>query len=118
MIEIMVRMMEQAAILLVLLDKNGGGPKSAARDNRFVRDTPSQLCDEGEGSVSLVLSRGTGVGIFAEGVWVAVGEDFHQPAIKVIHRMVHDGFKTPVILSVGFFNVITQSDADVLIFAA
>jgi hypothetical protein len=56
---------------------------------------------------TLVLTHGTGVGIFAEGVGVSFGENFHQPAIKVIHWVVHDGLKTPVVLSMSFFNVIT-----------
>ena len=56
---------------------------------------------------NLVLTHGTSVGIFAERVGVSFGENFHQPAIKVIHWVVHDGLKTPVVLSMGFFNVIT-----------
>jgi hypothetical protein len=54
-----------------------------------------------------VLARGTGVWIVAEGVGIAFREDFHQPAIKVIHWVVHDWFETPVVLSMSFFNVIT-----------
>jgi len=54
-----------------------------------------------------VLARGSGVGILAKGVSVAFRKDFHQPAIKVIDWMVHDGFKTPVVFSMSFFNVVT-----------
>jgi hypothetical protein len=54
-----------------------------------------------------VLARGTGVGIVAEGVGVAFCEDLHQPAIKVIDWVVHDGFKTPIVFSMSFFNVVT-----------
>jgi hypothetical protein len=54
-----------------------------------------------------VLARRAGVGVFAESMGVAFRKDFHQPAIKVIHWVVHDGLKSPVVLSMGFFNVIT-----------
>src|ERR1700676_4265387 len=54
-----------------------------------------------------VLARGSGVGILAKGVSVAFREDFHQPTIKVIDWVVHDGFKTPVVFSMSFFNVVT-----------
>ena len=53
------------------------------------------------------VARRTGVGIVAEGVWVAFRENLHQPPIEVIHRVVHDWFKTPVVLSMSFFNVVT-----------
>src|SRR5579864_8458697 len=57
------------------------------------------------------LARRTGVGILAEGVWVAFRENLHQPPIEVIHRVVHDGFEASIVLSMGFFNVIPQPDA-------
>src|SRR5207253_964072 len=50
-------------------------------------------------AAKLVLARRRGVGIVAEGVVIALREDFHQPPIKVIHWVVHDGFETPVVLS-------------------
>src|SRR5467141_2727928 len=37
-------------------------------------------------SVRLVMARRRGVGIFAEGVCVPFGQDFHQPAIQVVYR--------------------------------
>jgi hypothetical protein len=58
-------------------------------------------------AVQLVLARGSGVGILAEGVGIAFCKDFHQPAIKVIDWVVHDGFEAPIVLSMSFFNVIT-----------
>jgi len=58
-------------------------------------------------TAGLVLARWAGVGVFAESMSVAFRKDFHQPAVKVIHRVVHDGLKTAVVLSMGFVNVIT-----------
>src|SRR5689334_6640916 len=49
---------------------------------------------ERRNATNLVLAHGTSVGIFAEGVGVSFGENFHQPAIEVIHWVVHDGLKT------------------------
>src|SRR3981189_3562902 len=48
-------------------------------------------------AAKLVLARRRGVGIVAEGVGITLREDFHQPAIKVIHWDAHDGLKTPVV---------------------
>src|SRR5208282_6007557 len=59
----------------------------------------------------LAMPRGRGVRVVAESVRIALREDFHHPAIKVIHRVVHDGFKTPVVFSMSFFNVVFQSNA-------
>src|SRR5260370_39362467 len=64
------------------------------------------------------LARRTGVGILAEGVRVAFRENLHQPPIEVIHRVVPDGFEASIVLSMGFFNVIPQSDAEIPIFTA
>src|SRR6267378_7198098 len=69
-------------------------------------------------SVRLVMARGRGVGILAEGVCVPLSKDFHQPAIKIVDRMVHDGFETAVVFSMSFFNVVFQSDAEVFVLAA
>src|SRR5260370_28811157 len=57
-------------------------------------------------SVRLVMARGRGVRVFAQGVRVTFSEDFHQPAIKVIDRVVHNWFETAVVFSMSFFNVI------------
>jgi hypothetical protein len=51
-------------------------------------------------------------------VGIAVGKDFHHPAIKVIDWVIHDGFEAPVVFSMSFFNVVTQSDAEISVFAA
>src|SRR5436309_1789297 len=49
---------------------------------------------------------------------IAIGEYFHQPTIKIVHWVVHDGFEAAVVFSMSFFNVVFQSDADVSIFSA
>src|SRR5712664_50052 len=66
----------------------------------------------------LVMARGRGVRIFAQGVRVPVCQDFHHPAIKVVDRMVHDGFETAVVFSMSFFNVVFQSYAEIFVLAA
>src|SRR5258708_13406169 len=69
-------------------------------------------------TVCLVLPRMCGVRIIAERVRVPFGKDFHHPAIKVVHRVIHDGFEAAVVFSMCFFNVIFQTRADVFILAA
>lgn len=69
-------------------------------------------------TLSSVMPRRSRVRIFTQGVRVSFGEYLHQPAVKVIHRMVHDRFETAVVLSMCFVNVIFQSDANVAVFAA
>src|SRR5260370_18137324 len=54
-----------------------------------------------------------GVGIFAERAGVTFRENFHHPPIKVIHWMVHDGFKSTVVFAMSFLNVVFQPDAQV-----
>jgi hypothetical protein len=71
------------------------------------RDNTAAAAAQRFHAASLVLARGSGVRVLAEGVGITFREDFHQPAIKVIHWMVHDGFEAPVVLSVSFFNVVT-----------
>ena len=67
-----------------------------------------------------VLARlaGRGVGIFAERGRISVSEDFHHPAIKVIDRVVHDWSESTIVFSMGFLNVVFQSDTDISVFAA
>src|SRR5437016_9474497 len=69
-------------------------------------------------SVRLMMARGRGVRIFAEGVCVPFGQDFHHPAIKVVDRMVHDGFETAIVFSMSFFNVVFQSETEVFVLSA
>ena len=66
----------------------------------------------------LAARRGRGVRIFAEGVRVAFSENFHHPAVKVIHGMIHDGPESSIVFAMCFFNVVFQSDAEIAIFAA
>src|ERR1700730_18599544 len=69
-------------------------------------------------AASVVPGCGRVVRIFAEGMRIALREDLHHPAIKVIHRVVHDGFEPPVVFSMSFLNVITLSDADIFVLSA
>ena len=59
-----------------------------------------------------------GVGIIAKGRGIAFGKDFHHPAVKVIHRVVHDGLESTIVLAMSFLNVVFQSDAEIPVFAA
>ena len=61
---------------------------------------------------------GGGVRIFAERIGIPVGKYLDHPAVKVIHRVVHDGFESTIVFSMSFLNVVFQSDADISVFAA
>ena len=63
------------------------------------------------------MAGGDGIRIFAERVRVAIRKDLHHPAIKIIDRMIHDGTETAVIFSMSLLNVITQSNAQIFLFA-
>jgi hypothetical protein len=58
------------------------------------------------------------VRIFAERACVAFRQDFHEPLVKIIDRMVHDRFEAAVVFAMGFLNVIFQSDANIFVLAA
>src|SRR5712692_8380527 len=68
--------------------------------------------------VRLMMARGRRVGVFAQGVRIPFGEDFHHPAIKIIDGVIHDWFEAAVVFSMCFFNVVFQSDAEISILAA
>src|SRR5260370_4191423 len=65
-----------------------------------------------------VLASRTGVGILAEGVWVAFRKNLHQPPIEVIKRGVQAGFEASIVLSMGFLIAILSSDGEILFFPA
>src|ERR1700693_2801027 len=92
-----------------------GGRAAPAR-----REYGRAPCERGvhTATASLAVMSGRGVRIFAEGMCVALRENLHHPAIKIIHRVVHDGFEPPVVFSMSFVNVITQSDADIFVLPA
>jgi hypothetical protein len=69
-------------------------------------------------AVCLTRFASRGVGVFAEQGRITVGKDLHQPAIKVIDWVVHDGLESAVVFSMSFLNVVFQSDADISVFAA
>ena len=98
---------------VLVCDKAGTG--DAASRATLTRDaaTAREACAK-----FLAVWRGRGVRIFAEGVRVAFSENFHHPAVKVIHGMIHDGPESSIVFAMCFFNVVFQSDAEIAIFAA
>src|ERR1700693_1396552 len=89
-------------------------PSRRSKDGRV--PTSREIRDAAAAN-SAVL-RGRGVRIIAEGMRITLREDLHHPAIKVIHRVVHDRFESTVVFSMSFLNVITQSDADIFVLPA
>src|SRR4029077_6846553 len=80
--------------------------RAMRREPRSSRRAAAARSASRDATTASGLTRRTGVGIVAEGVWVAFRENLHQPPIEVIHWVVHDGFETSIVLSMGFFNVI------------
>ena len=62
--------------------------------------------------------NGRGIRIFAEGLGVAIGQNFHHPIVEIIHRMVLNRAKTAVVFLACFINVHPQADADVFVLTA
>src|SRR5580704_11607756 len=58
-----------------------------------------------------------GIWIFAECGWVTLAQDFNHPIIEVIDGMDQDRLKTPVIFFMRFLNIISQTQANVFMFA-
>src|ERR1700732_4140934 len=58
-----------------------------------------------------------GIWIFAECGWVAFAQDFNHPVIEVVDWMDQDRLKTPVIFFMCFLNIISQTQANVFMFA-
>src|SRR5437899_2665457 len=68
--------------------------------------------------VKLTPQYRRGIRVFAQSLGVTASKDLHQPAIEVIHRMIHDRPESPIVLSVRLLNVIAQSQANVFVRAA
>src|SRR2546425_5248734 len=68
--------------------------------------------------VKLTPQDRRGIRVFAQSLGVTASKDLHQPAIEVVHRMVHDRPESPVVFSVRLLNVIAQSHANVFVRAA
>src|ERR1700722_11376740 len=66
----------------------------------------------------LVPQNGRGIRIFSEGFNVTLTEDFHQPVMKVVHRMVLNRAEAAVVFFAGFIDFSTQSVTDVFVLAA
>ena len=80
--------------------------------------TATARCVNVEIRQTLARFTGRSVRILAEQGSVTFGENFHQPAIEVIDRVVHDGFESTIVLSMSLLNVVFQPDADIFVFAA
>jgi hypothetical protein len=89
-----------------------------ARDTQIAAKFPRDATHLSAITGELTLARGRCVRIFAKGVRVTFGKDFHHPAVKVVHGMVHDGFEAAVVFSMSFFNVVFQSNAEIFVLAA
>src|SRR5438105_627271 len=68
-------------------------------------------------SSELAPQNRRGVRILAEGRWVSLAQNLHHPVIEVIDGMIKDGLKTPVIFFMSFLNIISQTHANVFLFA-
>ena len=66
-------------------------------------------------ATSLVTQYRRGIGIFAESFDVALGENFHHPAMEVIHRVILDRAKTAVVFFACFVEVTAQPFANVFV---
>src|SRR6201999_3586164 len=89
-----------------------------ARDRQFARGLAVGLDASVECEPLLAMLRGRGVRIVAESVGVALRENLHHPAIKIVDRVIHDEFEPPIVFSVSFLNVIPQPYADILVLSA
>src|ERR1700730_13420863 len=58
------------------------------------------------------------IGILAQGLWVSLTQDLNHPVIEVIDGVDQDRLKTPVIFFVSLFNIISQTQANVFMFAS
>src|SRR5262249_34765407 len=60
--------------------------------------------NNGEQRALSVLRRS--VRIFSQSVRISVRQYLDHPPVKVVHRMVHDRFESPVVLTMCLFNVV------------
>ena len=56
-----------------------------------------------------------GIGIFAEGFDIPSGENFHHPAMEVIHRVILDRAKAAVVFFACFVDFTAQPIANVVV---
>ena len=80
-------------------------------------DQPSQISVQPPDALAVDVDAMAAVEVLDE-VGVALRENLHHPAIKIVDRVIHDGFEPPVIFSVSFLNVIPQPNADILVLSA
>ena len=68
-------------------------------------------------ALALPAQDGRGVRILAERFRIAAAQYFHHPVIEIVHRMRLDGLEAAIVFFVGLFNVIPQSETQVLVLA-
>src|SRR5260370_8542440 len=114
----------QSVIEHVTEKKKNGSPKSLAppqpcdidfaradREATAFRPRPLSLTE-------LPPQRRRGIRILAEGRWVSLAQNFHHPVIEIIDGVIQDRLKTPVIFFVSLLNIISQTHANVFMFAS
>src|SRR4029077_1341673 len=103
--------------------------KNSALDKRIRSAKKSRNISSGGRETNIFLLRVSeiselaprhwrGIWIFAECGWVTFAQDFNHPVIEVIDGMDQDRLKTPVIFFMRFLNIISQTEANVFMFAS
>src|SRR5215470_16576212 len=95
--------------------------ESIANANRTARTTasvmPTRETQENLREEKLALADGS-VRIFAERVGVTLRQNFHHPAVKIVHGVIHDWFEATVVFAMSFLNVVFQSNTKIFVFSA
>src|ERR1700756_4176699 len=111
------------AMLTLERQKNSAQDKRIRRakesqniSSRARRETDMSLLRLSEVS-ELAPRHWRGIWIFTECGWVAFAQDFNHPVIEVIDGMSQDRLKAPVIFFMCFLNIISQTQANVFMFA-
>src|SRR5579872_2483054 len=67
---------------------------------------------------ALPAQDGSRVGILAKRLRISAAQNFHHPVIKIVDRMRLNGLESAIVFFVSLFNVITQSETQILVLAA
>ena len=54
----------------------------------------------------LVPQNGRGIWIFSDGFGIAIGQNFHQPVMEVIHWLFQNRAETAVVFLAGFVEIV------------
>src|SRR5579872_2877915 len=66
----------------------------------------------------LLPHSGRRIWIFSEGFIVSLSQNFHHPAVEVIHRMIENRAKAAIVFLTGLIEITTQPMTDILVFTA